>query len=173
MARRSKKNLPPAKQKEKAPIVWEMAADGWTACIIDNPNDDGWALAMTRDGDDEPLLVVPWVMGRNKKDPKSLNELDFRTQLKAARDFRIRMQNQRRAVFRKSFTVYSDDDVAITVVFDVDQDDFEPQGVLTATDALGDELARYTVAPGFRLTRSVARRWVGAGMVHPDRIGRG
>ena len=64
------------------------------------------------DLDDEPLLVVPWVMGRNKKDPKSLNELDFRTQLKAARDFRIRMQNQRRAVFRKSFMVYSDADEA-------------------------------------------------------------
>ena len=172
MSRRAKKNLPPPKQKEKAPIVWEMAADGWTARIVDHPDDDGWALAMTRDGDDEPMLVVPWVMGRNKKDPKSLNELDFRTQLKAARDFRIRMQNQRRAAFRKSFTVYSEHDEPVTVVFDVEPDDFEPQGVLTATDGLGEELARHTVAPGFQLTRSMARRWVGAGMVHPDRMER-
>jgi hypothetical protein len=172
MARRAKKNLPPPKLKEKAPIVWEMEAEGWTARIVDNPNDDGWALAMTRDGDDEPLLVVPWVMGRNKKDPKSLNELDFRTQLKAARDFRTRMHNQRRAAFRKSFTVYNAADEAITVVFDVDQDDFEPQGILSAIDAVGEALVRHIVAPGFRLTRSVARRWVAAGMVHPDRMER-
>ena len=82
------------------------------------------------------------------------------------------MQNQRRAVFRKSFMVYTDADEAVTVVFDVDQEDFEPQGILTATDALGDELARYTVSPRFQLTRAVARRWVGAGMTHPDTLGR-
>ena len=171
MARRAKKNLPPKKQKEKAPIVWEMAADGWSARIIDHPDDDGWALAMTRDGDDEPLLVVPWVMGRNKRDPKPLNELDFRTQLKAARDFYTRMQNQRRAVFRKSYTVYTDGDEAITVVFDVDQDDFEPQGILVATSPLGEELARFTVPPALKRTRSMAQRWVTAGLPHPGTLG--
>ncbi|MBO87717.1 MAG: hypothetical protein CL927_20390 [Deltaproteobacteria bacterium] len=173
MAPRSKKNLPPKKQKEKAPIVWEMAADGWTARIIDHPDDDGWALAMTRDGDDEPLLVVPWVMGRNKKDPKPLNELDFRTQLKAARDFHTRMQNQNRAVFRKRFTVYSEHDEAVTVMFDVDQDDFEPQGILTASDSFGQELVRFTVPPALKLTRSMAQRWVAAGMPHPHTLGWG
>lgn len=170
---RGKKNLPPKKQKEKPPIVWEMAADGWNAKIIDHPDDDGWALAMTRDGDDEPLLVVPWVMGRNKRDPKPLNELDFRTQVKAARDFYTRMQNQARAAFRRSYTVYTDDDQSVTVVFDVDQDDFEPQGILTATDPMGDELARFTVASGLKLSRAMAQRWVAAGLAHPSTLGWG
>lgn len=168
MARRTKKNLPPKKKKEKPPIVWEWAAEGWTARIIDHPDDEGWALAMTRDGDDEPLLVVPWVMGRNKRDPKPLNEHDFRTQLKAAKDFRIRMENQRRARFRKSFTVHTDEDVAVTVVFDVQEDDFEPEGILTATDNLGEELARYSVAPSYRLTRATAQAWVSAGLPRPS-----
>lgn len=164
---RKKKNLPPRKAKETVPIVWSWSGDGWTARIIDHPHDEGWALAMTRDGDDEPLQVVPWVMGRNKKDPKPLNEHDFRTQLKAAKDFLIRLENQRRSAFRRSFTVYTEADAAITVVFDVEQDDFEPEGVLTATDALGETLARQVVAPSFKLTRSKAQAWVSGGYAPP------
>jgi len=161
---RQKKNLPPKKQKEKPPIVWSWSGDGWSAEIIDHPDEEGWALAMTRDGDDEPLMVVPWIMGRNKKDPKPLNELDFRTQLKAARDFRTRMENQQRARHRKSFTVYGEGDAAITVVFDVVLDAYEPEGVLTATDDLGEELARHSVPLSFRLTRQKAQQWVQSGL---------
>ena len=165
---RKKKNLPPKKQKEKAPIVWEWSEPGWTARIIDHPDDEGWALAMIRDGDDEPVMVVPWIMGRNKKDPKPLNAHDFRTQLKAARDFLRRRENQRRAAHRKSFTVYTPEETAIHVVFDIIPDEFEPEGVLTATDDLGEELARYTVPPGFGLTRRKAQEWVAAGLAAPS-----
>jgi len=165
---RKKKNLPPKKKKEKPPVVWEWSGDGWTARIIDHPDDEGWALSMTRDGDDEPVQIVPWVMGRNKKDPKPLNEHDFRTQLKAAKDFLIRRENQRRAAFRKSFTVYTANDEPISVVFDVIPDEFEPEGVLTATDAMGDELARHTLPPGFKLTRTWAKAWVADGLPRPQ-----
>ncbi len=165
-----KKNLPPPMKKEKAPLVWEWSEDGWTARIIDHPDDDGWALAMTRDGDDEPLLVVPWVMGRNKKDPKPLNEADFRTQLKAARDFRTRLMNQQRRAHRKSYLVYDRAEQPVSVVFDIDQDDFEPRGFLTAAGPIGEELARYEVPPGFQLTRTLASRWVEAGMPHPGEL---
>ena len=123
---------------------------------------------MTRDGDDEPVMVVPWIMGRNKKDPKPLNALDFRTQLKAARDFLRRRENQRRAAHRKSFTVYTPEDASIHVVFDIIPDEFEPEGVLTATDDLGEELARYTVPPDFGLTRRKAQEWVAAGLPAPS-----
>jgi len=168
MARKTKKNLPPKKKKEKPPIVWEWSEPGWTARIIDHPDAEGWALAMTRDGDDEPVMVVPWIMGRNKKDPKPLNAHDFRTQLKAAKDFLLRRENQRRAVHRKSFSIYADDDSVVHVVFDIVPDDFEPEGVLTATDGQGEELARYTVPPSYQLTRSKAQQWVTSGMPAPQ-----
>ena len=41
--------------------------DGWTAQVIKNEDDDGWAVAMTQDGQAEPALVGPWTMGRDKK----------------------------------------------------------------------------------------------------------
>ena len=44
--------------------------NGWTARVIKNEDDDGWAVAMTRDGEREPALVGPWTMGRDKKNPK-------------------------------------------------------------------------------------------------------
>ena len=50
------------------PRLW--VDNGWTAKVIKNEDDDGWAVAMTRDGEREPALVGPWTMGRDKKNPK-------------------------------------------------------------------------------------------------------
>jgi hypothetical protein len=36
--------------------------NGWTAQVIKNEEDDGWAVAMTPDGQVEPALVGPWTM---------------------------------------------------------------------------------------------------------------
>ena len=36
--------------------------DGWTARVIKNEDDDGWAVEMTKDGEPEPALVGPWTM---------------------------------------------------------------------------------------------------------------
>ena len=38
----------------------------WTAQVIKNEDDDGWAVSMTRLGDPEPALIGPWTMGRDK-----------------------------------------------------------------------------------------------------------
>ena len=43
--------------------------NGWTARVIKNEDDDGWAVAMTPLGQAEPALVGPWTMGRDKKNP--------------------------------------------------------------------------------------------------------
>ena len=51
--------------------LWKKT--GWIARVIDNENDDGWAVEMTRVGDPESALVVPWTMGRDKKNPKPLD----------------------------------------------------------------------------------------------------
>ena len=165
---RKKKNLPPKKKKEKPPLVTEWSGHGWSARVVDNEDGGGWALEMTRDGDDVPAMVVPWIMGRNKKDPKPLNEHDFTTQVKAANDLLIRREKQRRAAFRKSIPVYTEADERVRVVFDIDTDDFEPVGILTAEDDLGQELARYVVPPRWTLTRRFAQQWVAAGMPAPE-----
>ena len=44
--------------------LWQL--DGWTARVIKNQDDDGWAVEMLKDGEAEPALVGPWTMGRDK-----------------------------------------------------------------------------------------------------------
>src|SRR6476620_11501427 len=44
--------------------------DGWTARVIKNEDDDGWAVEMIQAGETEPALVGLWMMGRDKKNPK-------------------------------------------------------------------------------------------------------
>ena len=136
---------------------------GWTACIVENEDGGGWALAMTHDDHDEPALVVPWVMGRNKKDPKPLNEADFRTQVKAAQDFLTRTERQIREAHRRSAPAQGEDGGAVVVVFDLIPDEFEPQGELVATNAIGVEVGRAGCPPSYRLTRAAAQAWVDGG----------
>ena len=47
--------------------------NGWTARVIKNEDDDGWAVEMIQAGETEPALVGPWTMGRDKKNPKPLD----------------------------------------------------------------------------------------------------
>ncbi len=54
-------DLPP---KTQEPRLW--CGDGWTAKVIKNEDDDGWAVAMIKDGEPEPALIGPWTMGRDK-----------------------------------------------------------------------------------------------------------
>jgi len=58
--------------------------DGWTARVIKNEDDEGWAVAMCKDGESEPALVGPWTMGRDKKNPKPLDAAAFGTLVKTA-----------------------------------------------------------------------------------------
>ena len=71
--------------KIQEPRLW--ASDGWTARVIKNEDDDGWAVAMTRDGQAEPARIGPWTMGRDKKNPKPLDGNAFSTLVKTASEF--------------------------------------------------------------------------------------
>lgn len=140
---------------------------GWTAQIIRNDDDDGWAIAMTRDGDDEPVYTAPWTMGRNKKDPKPLNDKDFLVWIKSAREFLERSRFQSRTRNRRSVDVTSADGQDLTVVFDVRGGDCEATGVLTALDAIGQQLGRSECDPSFELTLESAEDWVNSGFEAP------
>ena len=144
--------------------VWQ--GQGWTARVIKNEDDEGWAVAMIKDGEPEPALVGPWTMGRDKKNPKPLDANAFHTLVKTASEVLMRHQQHQHAMLHKSVTV-SAREMRVTVNLDIEADEDNPSAVLSAFDESGEELARVTVAPNFVLSRGSAEKWVENGFKAP------
>ncbi|MEK6422982.1 MAG: hypothetical protein V4801_25620 [Burkholderia gladioli] len=140
---------------------------GWTARVIKNEDDDGWAVEMIKDGEAEPALVGPWTMGRDKKNPKPLDANAFRTLVKTASEVLRRHEQQRAATLHKQVTVHTDTG-SISVTLDIVPDDDEPYAILKAFDDGGDTLAELTVNAGFRLDKASATRWIARDFERPD-----
>jgi len=132
---------------------------GWTACVIKNEDDEGWAVAMTKDGEAEPALVGPWTMGRDKKNPKPLDVSAFNTLVKTAAEVLRRHEQQLHAQHHKNVSVT----VAgqrVLVTLDIVPDEDDPHARLAARDAFGESLAEVRVAPGFKLSSASATAWI-------------
>lgn len=160
-------NTPPVTHsppKTQEPRRWQ--GDGWTALVIKNEDDDGWAVAMTRDGQSEPALVGPWTMGRDKKNPKPLDGNAFSTLVKTASEFVRRSEQQLHATLHQSITV-AHDTQRITVCLDIMPDDDNPFAVLSAKDDGDEMLAQWRVSPAFKLNRASALTWVENGFAKP------
>jgi hypothetical protein len=136
--------------------------NGWTAQVIKNEDDDGWAVAMTPDGQVEPALVGPWTMGRDKKNPKPLDTSAFNTLVKTAAEFVRRHEQQLHATLHQEIEI-SHAGGRVSVTLDIEPDEENPSAMLRATDAAGELLAQASVSPGFKLTRSSAAAWAEAG----------
>lgn len=134
--------------------------DGWTARVIKNEDDEGWAVAMYKDGESDPALVGPWTMGRDKKNPKPLDATAFSTLVKTASEVLRRHEQQLQASLNKQVTV-TVGDALLTVTLTIVPDEYEPYAVLRALDAAGEEIASKRVAPDFRLSRQSAADWAG------------
>ena len=145
----------------REPRMWQ--GDGWTARVIKNEDDDGWAVAMTRDGAAEPALTGPWTMGRDKKNPKPLDTNAFHTLVKTASEFVRRSEQQLHASLHQSITVTAAG-ARVTVRLDIEPDEDNPSATLTAESETGDTLAQARVAPSFKLNRASAVAWVEAGL---------
>ena len=137
-------------------------SDGWTAQVIKNDDDDGWAVAMTADGTSEPALVGPWTMGRDKKNPKPLDQSAFLTLVKTAREFVRRSEQQLHASLHQSMEVAAGSG-RVTVYLDIEPDEENPMATLTARDEGEDVLAQVRVSPWFKLNRTSASAWVDGG----------
>ena len=148
----------------KAPTLWRD--DGWTARVIKNEDDDGWAVAMTRDGESEPALVGPWTMGRDKKNPKPLDTAAFNTLVKTASEVIRRHEQQLHATLHRDIVVDGPGG-RITVTLDIVPDDDDPHALLAAQDAAGERLAHVRVSAGFKLSRASAMAWVDSGYARP------
>jgi hypothetical protein len=136
--------------------------DGWTARVIKNEDDDGWAVEMIKDGEPEPALVGPWTMGRDKKNPKPLDTGAFNTLVKTASEVLRRHEQQLRAMLHKHVSISAEaGDVDVTL--EIVPDEYEPYAVLTALDAYGEQLGQERVAPTFKLTKARAEAWAESG----------
>jgi hypothetical protein len=139
------------------PRLWRD--NGWTARVIKNEDDDGWAVEMLKHGEAEPALVGPWTMGRDKKNPKPLDTAAFNTLVKTAAEVLRRHEQQRDALLHKSMVVMAKTG-RITVTLDIVPDDDDPHAFLGAQDADGEPLARVRVAAGFKLSAASAAAWI-------------
>lgn len=146
------------------PGLWRD--NGWTARVIKNNDDDGWAVEMIQDGQAEPALVGPWTMGRDKKNPKPLDTAAFNTLVKTASEVLRRHEQQLHALLHKSVFVMAAAG-RIEVTLDIVPDDDDPHGMLTALDADGAELARVRVSAIFKLSPSRAAAWIEGGFGKP------
>lgn len=139
------------------PRLW--VGNGWTARVIKNDDDEGWAVAMIKDGEPEPALVGPWTMGRDKKNPKPLDTNAFYTLVKTATEVLRRHEQQLHAQLHKSVYV-SIDGGQVKVLCDIVPDEDHPYAVLTALDEEGVELAKVRTSAAFKLSPSSAAAWI-------------
>jgi hypothetical protein len=136
--------------------------DGWTARVIKNQDDDGWAVEMTRDGEAEPSLVGPWTMGRDKKNPKPLDSPAFFTLVKTANEVLRRHEQQLHATLHKSVKIDAEAG-RLTIKLDIVPDEDEPYAVLSAYDESGEQLGQIHVAPTYKLSVPRAAEWAAGG----------
>ena len=144
--------------------VWSDAR--WTARVIKNEDDDGWAVAMLLHGEAEPALVGPWTMGRDKKNPKPLDVSAFNTLVKTANEGIRRHEQQLHAQLNRNVTV-TVDGRRIRVAHNIVPDEEGATATLVALDEFDEELGRVAVSPTFKLTVNSASAWVACGFARP------
>lgn len=140
--------------------VW--CGDGWTARVIKNEDDEGWAVSMTADGASEPSLVGPWTMGRDKKNPKPLDDSSFAVLLRGANEILARHEQQRRAQLHRSVTVEHSEGRR-RIDLDIVPDDEDPHAIVTVFDRADTVLSRSRVPASWKLTAESARKWLAEG----------
>ena len=131
---------------------------GWTARVVKNSDDDGWAVEMIKDGEPEPALIGPWTMGRDKKNPKPLDVNAFNTLVKTATEVVRRHEQHMHAIHHKTQMI-TIANVQIQIALDIVMDEDDPHALLTATDLDGEQLAQVKVSPAFKLNSASAYAW--------------
>ena len=146
------------------PTLWRK--NGWTARVIKS-DDDGWAVEIRKAGLTEPALISPWVMGRDKKNPKPFDGPAFATFVKTASEVLDRSARQHDAAMNKRLAIAWEGrwyDVTLELV----PDEYEPYAVLSAVDDGGQVVAKHRVAANYKFNRDLANDWVRGGFSAPS-----
>ncbi len=146
------------------PRLWRD--NGWTARVIKNNDDEGWAVEMIRRGEPEPALVGPWTMGRDKKNPKPLDKAAFNTLVKTAAEVVRRHEQHVHAMLHKRVEVNTATG-RVSVTLDIVPDDDDPHALLAAVDGAGEQLAQLRVSATFKLNAASAAAWIDGGYRRP------
>ena len=147
------------------PTLWRM--NGWTARVIKNEDDDGWAVEIRKAGLAEPALISPWVMGRDKKNPKPFDQPAFATFVKTASEVLDRSARQRDQALKKKLAIAWEGrwyDVTLEQV----PEEYDSYALLSAIDDAGQLVAKHRVAANFKFNRDVANDWVRGGFSAPS-----
>ncbi len=139
------------------PRLWVQK--GWTARVIKNEDDDGWAVEMLLAGQSEPALTGPWTMGRDKKNPKPLDINAFNTLVKTASEVVLRHEQHMKALRHKTIAITVNNQ-KINISLDIESDEDDPHALLSAYDLDGTQLAKVKVRPDFQLNSSSAHAWI-------------
>ena len=159
-----------AAEADSTPVINEAKLwrnNGWTARVIKNEDDEGWAVEMVKDGEPEPALVGPWTMGRDKKNPKPLDAFAFQTLVKTASEVLRRHEHQLHALHHKKISV-STPSGPITITLDIVPDEDDPYALLGAQNASGEQLAEVRVEASFKLSPASASAWIENDYHRPD-----
>jgi hypothetical protein len=141
--------------------------NGWTARVIKNEDDEGWAVEMIKDGEAEPALVGPWTMGRDKKNPKPLDASAFQVLVKTASEVIRRHEHHLHAMLHKKLSVNGPNG-PLSISLDIEPDEDDPYAVLSATDAAGELLAQVRVAPNFKFSVATVEAWIADEFRQPE-----
>lgn len=132
------------------PGLWRRGP--WTARVVKNDDGDGWAVAMFRAGEEEAALVGPWTMGRDKTNPKPLDQQAFNTLVKTASEVIRRHEHQARARLHREFSYVDADERHIRAELDIAPDEDDPHSIVACFDEhTGDLLRRGRMPTDFRL----------------------
>jgi hypothetical protein len=148
----------------QTPRIW--SDERWTARVIKNEDDDGWAVAMTLHTESEPALVGPWTMGRDKKNPKPLDVSAFHTLVKTANEVLRRHEQQLYAQLNRNVSI-TVGERRIRVAMAIVPDEEGATATLLAVDDFGEELGCAPVSPAFKLTVHSALAWAEGGFLRP------
>jgi hypothetical protein len=146
------------------PTYWRK--NGFTAKVIKNDSDDGWAVEIHKIGMSEAALVSPWVMGRDKKNPKPFDANAFATFVKTASEVLDRSATQKDASLKKKLSI-AWGGIWYEVVLELVPDEYEPYSMLSAFDSEKKTVATFKVPNNFKFNRDVANAWAQNGFAEP------
>ena len=147
------------------PTFWRK--NGFTAKVIKNDDDDGWAVEIHKIGISEPALISPWVMGRDKKNPKPFDANAFATFVKTASEVLDRSSRQKDASLKKKLSI-AWGGKWFEVILELVPDEYESHSLLSAVDESGTTVAKFRVGANYKFNRDVANAWAQGGFLEPS-----